>query len=417
MRRSPKTFMSIAAQLEPPLHLRRVPPAPPPRAHAPLSNAKRLRRLSAAQAAWSTLLGDGVALTLPQAAPASAPVSTLQVQLARADAMRWRHAAPWSQVHIHLAGRPMPMRLAPHEQWQELSLPSYGELPSELQHAVAAHITQPARLALGSALQQAGLLADGQAPAISVAHEQYGENASGLDEPALVLALHIEGHGGPMRAYIGIADGVQAPSGAMQRRSERTCLDHVPLALRLVLAHALLPGTAALARLLPGDMLLLDAPSAAEGQAAAWIAFTQQAIGRAVVKGWQLPPIGQPTATADPNATATVHFERWLDADERHAWRAQTQPGAQHSMDTTEDTPNNLAAALGDAVVSVEAVVDLPAARIPDLQSWATGTVLRTTLPIDGNAVRLRVAGQTVGRGRLVAVDSLVGIEVSELFE
>jgi flagellar motor switch/type III secretory pathway protein FliN len=290
---------------------------------------------------------------------------------------------------------------------------------------VTAHVTHGVRAALCSALQRAGLIAEGQTLEVT-------QDANALDDaepsganPALVLSLQVRVQNGPqqhdsvMRAYVDVAHDVEPPCGELASRSDTTLLHQAPLAWRLVLAQALLPSRGSLSRLKPGDVVLLDAPPSPKGtQHGAWIAFAQRAVGCASLAGWRLPSIGQPVATAGPTAaTATIHFERWLDAHERRAWHVHTQPGTPNPMDTTSDVPSNLTTALGDTVVSVEAVVDLPAARIEDLQSWTQGSVLRTTLPIDGNAVRLRVAGQTVGRGRLVAVESLIGVEVSELFD
>jgi flagellar motor switch/type III secretory pathway protein FliN len=76
-----------------------------------------------------------------------------------------------------------------------------------------------------------------------------------------------------------------------------------------------------------------------------------------------------------------------------------------------------LATALSEASTSVEAVIDLPPMRLSELQTWTPGLVLRTQADIAGAHVLLRVAGKTVGRGRLIAIDSLLGLELTELFD
>lgn len=73
--------------------------------------------------------------------------------------------------------------------------------------------------------------------------------------------------------------------------------------------------------------------------------------------------------------------------------------------------------ALAEVTVDVQAVIDLAPARISELQQWSPGMVLGASAPVDGTQVALRVAGHVVGRGRLVAVDSLLGLELLELYD
>jgi flagellar motor switch/type III secretory pathway protein FliN len=72
---------------------------------------------------------------------------------------------------------------------------------------------------------------------------------------------------------------------------------------------------------------------------------------------------------------------------------------------------------LADLTVEVHATVDLAPARVADMQRWSAGKVLPSLSPIDGTQVALRVAGRVVGRGRLLAIDTMLGFEVLELYE
>lgn len=73
--------------------------------------------------------------------------------------------------------------------------------------------------------------------------------------------------------------------------------------------------------------------------------------------------------------------------------------------------------ALAEVSLDVQAAIELPAARVSELRRWSPGMVLAGAMPVDGTQVKLLVSGQPVGRGRLVAVDSLLGFEVLELFD
>ena len=85
--------------------------------------------------------------------------------------------------------------------------------------------------------------------------------------------------------------------------------------------------------------------------------------------------------------------------------------------DALQPEGQTLATALSQASTAVEAVIDMPPMRLGELQTWTPGTVLRTQADIAGAHVQLRVAGKTVGRGRLIAIDSLLGLELTELFD
>jgi flagellar motor switch/type III secretory pathway protein FliN len=378
--------------------------------HAPLDASPLLRTLSAAQAGWIDALAGST-------------------DLRRIAANRWPEAAHWPFVRIDLAGCVMTLRLAPHAQWAELGEAASAGLGEELRHAIAAHLTQGLRQSLSEAAHQAGLIAEG---GIVPLHE--GDwHTDDDDSAALLLALAVpsESDAGlpPAVAWLRVPAHVAPPHLIGPPGADSGSGFDPVLPMRLVLAEAPRVGVAALAGLLPGSVVLLDRIDGGrdgDGDTDADVdpdnrtdTFGLQArlvvcdstIGCARFGDWGASSLGDAAATG-PAATPRLSFMHWTSAFSR------TETTRSHTMnDLSEPESQTLANALAEARTSVEAVIDLPPMRLSELQTWAPGVVLRTQADIAGSHVLLRVAGKTVGRGRLIAIDSLLGLELTELFD
>jgi flagellar motor switch/type III secretory pathway protein FliN len=369
--------------------------APPRRTaatqYAALGESPWLRTLSAAQAAWADAVAGSTSLR-------------------RIDPTRWPEARHWPSLCIDLAGCAMTLRLAPHVQWAELGEVASAGLADELYRAIAAHLTQCLRQSLGDAAHQTGLIAENSGAALHEGdwHSDDGDNAALL----LSLAVPSQGDAGlpPCVAWLRVPAQVAPPSSPKPPRDGKRFDPALPM--RLVLAEAPQVPTAALAALLPGSVVLLDRIDGdTDGKAdasglRARLVVCNSALAHVQFEDWQPRRFGD-AAAIDAAAAPHAKFMHWADP------ACRTEP----TRSTTMSDVSQLATALSDASTAVEAVIDMPPTRLADLQTWSPGTVLRTQADIAGAHVLLRVAGKTVGRGRLVAIDSLLGLELTELFD
>jgi flagellar motor switch/type III secretory pathway protein FliN len=406
--------------------------APPRRTaatrHTALGESPWLRSLSGAQAAWTHALAGCASLRCIAAA-------------------RWPEAKHWPSLCIDLAGCAMTLRLAPHAQWAELGEAASAGLADELYRAIAAHLTQGLRQSLGDTAHQTGLIAENSSVPL---HDgdwptDEGDNAALL----LALTLPMPGDAGlpPCVAWLRVPAQVAPPCLLKTPAAERYFDPALPM--RLVLAEAPRVPTAALRGLLPGSVVLLDrinsdvdtdanadadiagnadgdgdrdGDSGGEGDgdgdwdvsAAAFQArllVCDSALGHVQFEGWHARSLGDALTSA---AAVPPHakFMHWAGP------ACQTETTWSTTMsDALQPAGQTLATALSQASTTVEAVIDMPPMRLSELQSWTPGVVLRTQADIAGAHVLLRVAGKAVARGRLIAIDSLLGLELTELFD
>jgi flagellar motor switch/type III secretory pathway protein FliN len=375
----------------------------PPRSAAPtrfaaLGESPLLRTLSAAQADWTNAVAGSTSLRCIAAS-------------------RWPEARHWPSLCIDLAGCTMTLRLAPHAQWAELGEAASAGLADELYRAIAAHLTQGLRQSLSDAAHDTGLIAENSGAAL---HEGDWHSADG-DNAALLLSLTVPSQGDaglpPGVAWLRVPTQV-APPCVPTSPSGGPRFDPA-LPMRLVLAEAPRVPMAALAALLPGSVVLLDridSGSDADGDAdasglRARLVVCDSAVAHVHFEDWQPRALGD-AAAIDAAAAPHAKFMHWAGP------ACRTEPTRSTTMsDVSEPAGQTLATALSQASTAVEAVIDMPPTRLLELQTWTPGTVLRTQADIAGAHVLLRVAGKTVGRGRLVAIDSLLGLELTELFD
>lgn len=371
--------------------------------YAALGESPLLRMLSVAQAAWADAVADGTSLRCIAAS-------------------RWPEAKHWPSLCIDLAGCAMTLRLAPHAQWAELGEAASAGLADELHRAIAAHLTQGLRQSLSDAAHHAGLIAENSGAPL---HEgDWPTDDSG--KAALLLSLTVPNHGDaglpPWVAWLRVPAQV-APPCLPKPAGDGKRFDPA-LPMHLVLAEARGVSLGELARLLPGSVVLLDhidsnADSNIDGDVAgdihasglrARLVVCDSAVAHVQFEDWHARSLGDATPT--PAAAPHAKFMHWAGAAR---W---TEPTRSTTMsDVSQPAGQALATALSDASTTVEAVIDMPQMRLGELQHWTPGTVLRSQADIAGAQVRLRVAGKTVGRGRLVAIDSLLGLELTELFD
>jgi flagellar motor switch/type III secretory pathway protein FliN len=384
--------------------------APPRSAAAPryaaLGESPLLRTLSAAQTAWTNAVAGSTSLR-------------------SIAATRWPEARHWPSLCIDLAGCAMTLRLAPHAQWAELGEAASAGLADELHRAIAAHLTQGLRQSLSDAAHHTGLIAEnGGAPL----HEGDWHTDDG-DNAALLLSLTVptQGDAGmpPGVAWLRVPAQVAPPCLPKSPRGDPRFDPALPM--RLVLAEAPRVSTAALAGLLPGSVVLLDRIDSdadgdgdgdgdgdADGDTAglqARLVVCDSAVAHVQFEDWHARSLGD-AAAIDAAAAPHATFMHWAGA------ACRTEPTRSTRMsDVSQPEGQTLATALSQASLAVEAVIDMPPMRLSELQTWTPGTVLRTQADIAGAHVLLRVAGKTVGRGRLIAIDSLLGLELTELFD
>ncbi len=391
--------------------------------HTALGESPLLRKLSAAQAAWTHALAGCASLRC-------------------IAATRWPEAKHWPSLCIDLAGCAMTLRLAPHAQWTELSEAASAGLADELYRAIAAHLTQGLRQSLSDAAHHAGLIAENCGAALHEGDWHTNRHTDDGDDAALLLSLTVpsQDQGGgallPCVAWLRVPAHV-APPCLPKPADGDPCFDPA-LPMRLVLAQAQQVPTAALAALLPGSVVLLDrigrdADADADDDdddddddadvgtdvgadvdaygLQARLLICDSAVGQVQFEDWQVRSLGdaESTKTAAPPRAKFMH---WAGA----ACPTETTWSTTMS-DALQPAGQTLATVLAQANTSVEAVIDMPPMRLSELQSWTPGVVLRTQADIAGAHVLLRVAGKTVGRGRLIAIDSLLGLELTELFD
>ena len=368
--------------------------------HVALGESPLLRKLSASQAAWA----DAVAVDTP---------------LRRIDSTRWPEAKHWPSLCIDLAGCAMTLRLAPHVQWAELGEAASAGLPDELHRAIAAHLTQSLRQSLSDAAHHTGLIAENSGAPLN----EGDWHTDDVDNAALLLSLALPSQADaalpPAVAWLRVPAHVTPPCLPKSPRGDPRFDPALPM--RLVLAEAPRVPTAALAGLLPGSVVLLDRIDSdadddgdVDADASglhAQLVVCDSTVAHVHLEGWQPRSLGD-AAALDAAATPHATFMHWAGA------ACRTDPTRSTTMsDVSQPAGQTLATALSQATTAVEAVIDMPPMRLGELQTWTPGVVLRTQADIAGAHVLLRVAGKTVGRGRLIAIDSLLGLELTELFD
>jgi flagellar motor switch/type III secretory pathway protein FliN len=401
--------------------------------HGPraLSASPALRRWSTAQAAWAGAIADGMRITPNALAAAQATKAADAIELERIDGARWSEADRWPSLWLELCGRPTHVRLAPHPQWQELEQPNFQRLERDLQLAIAAHLSHELRQGLGASLHIAGLLTTPAALPVCDAATDVSQTALPA-MPQLVLAVRVHHPATPARADTAAPwlawlriDAPLAVAQARAPRSDGDWVDRCRFPVHAVLGQSHIAARDVAKQLVPGCVVLLDRVGPTSTSLQALALLDGCAIGWLSFEGWQPAALSAGSLAATPR-TPSPHakWARWIDPAQRrelasvHSNFSRSDPMTPSEPDA-DDEPNQHTrqASLSEATVQVQALLELPSARIADLQQWTPGTVLTTAAPVDGTQVMLRVGGQIVGRGRLVAVDALLGFELLDLFD
>jgi hypothetical protein len=161
----------------------------------------------------------------------------------------------------------------------------------------------------------------------------------------------------------------------------------------VVVGHARIASRALLASLAPGQVLLLDRVDPRGGLFSAWLALVGHPVGCVSFGTWQPPAIGETAADAVTARRAAVpmSFSGWLDAGPSpiHHPAGPRAPRSESMTSLTSDAESangsefgSLEAALDEATVRVEAVIELPAMRVTDLHRWTAGTLLRSAATV-----------------------------------
>jgi flagellar motor switch/type III secretory pathway protein FliN len=370
---------------------------------AALSQSARLRRMTAAHRVWAACLTPALQVALGRGADAAVG----ELALRRIDAARWSESEAWPQLALSLGGTAVALRLCPHPQWQELSEPAFTALDAELRLAIAAHLTASLRQALGVGLHAAGAL---EAPTALALVDTQPE----ATPPLLLLHAQLQapGHSACV-AWLGLASDIDAPAGHVPPATAAatgTGPDAL-LPLQVVLAQAQI-GSKALRKLQAGSVVLLDALRPA------WLMAGAQRVAVLAPEPAGLAPrllhwLGLADSGPTQSAALPLRTRRPpMDFPDLHA--GATPPNASAPAAPHAPAPSDT---LPDIALEVQAVLDLPPVRLSALRHWTPGTVLPGAAAIDGTEVLLTVAGRRVGRGRLVAVETLLGFELTELLD
>ncbi|MGL4576294.1 MAG: FliM/FliN family flagellar motor switch protein [Burkholderiaceae bacterium] len=270
------------------------------------------------------------------------------------------------------------------ERWNELASITFGALPEALQIAIASMQTR----SVVAVLQE---LLDVQLKIESVRPEP--ADCKDADQIVLALRYRSVNSAAEWHAWLSLGDEGAAAWTVHQLDRHRPESRGIPAWLRrlplpLAAVPAWVPLSAKTLRSLRcGDTLLLvSAPGKARSAIlSSFVALNGRSIGQALISDQQL--------------TLQGLISKNMEEVMNESAPARSQ--------------------LGDpiAALPLHAYVALPIANasIADLVGWSPGKVVQLTHSVHSEQVELRVHGQLVARGRLVALDQQLGFEITEM--
>jgi hypothetical protein len=337
-------------------------------------------------AGWRAMLGAGRSLVL--AGAEGGPGVTAQLLLQ--NTAQWNAAAHWHEIAVQLSpGRPTPLRLAPHAQWDELQDSAVQQLAPDLRHAVVAHVSAGLRrcvarclagLGVGSTDAPVPLAESPQTQADGPTGAPGGASLTGASDPTeaprATLQLRVHGED-PRVGWLALLplDGLPLPAASAR---PAPCFDP-RLPCRAVFGTQRLAPRMAQA-LRPGDAVLLRTPTAADGghhnpppaAAAAWLVCGDIAAGL-----WHPEPAAGPAqGRVAPCFPLTALHGPW-------------------SMPMTADDHSLMDP--GEITLGAEAVIDAPPQRLSQIARWASGDLVTLAATANGDQVRLRVCSRAAG--------------------
>lgn len=401
----------------------RLSAASPAAENKPDGKGKRLRRGSLPEwprrelpaVLWPKALGAGWSVRFDHTTSENAGVAGKQALLLAVDVWPQTALPPsWPQLRLDVSGQSVSICLSPHQRWNELSQPAFAQLPVALRHSIASHVTHELRQCLGVAFHGLGLYPTAQALPLfdSESSPESAAPAPGHVTPASnmagpVLRFTVSQIGASQPLWTAFLDGAQlvAPSVAHGAFGPLRNV-RLPLHLRVATANLM---RVDLQSLCVGDVVLMDASSSDEA-AAMPLPFAQGLLVCATV------PIGvcklHPADDPVDQARKSWRLHGWIgDHDIRNANRS-TNMNSKSDAATAQSGPPDW----DQLPVQVEAALMAAPVRLGEVQRWVPGAVVPLNTSVDSDHVELRVSGQCVARGRLVAVESLLGLEIIEVY-
>lgn len=387
-----------------------LPPAVPahaPGGHLPLSRHARLRRVTPQARAWQACIGAGrqVSLADLDSARQSNPAHALRARLRLVDGSAWEASQGWPSVLVQAGGaHGLPVRLAPHPQWEELAEPLFAGLPPALRQAIGAHVTSGLRRCLGRCLHVLGLAAPDVAVPLAPPRDGGAEDGrtAGGSAPALALEITVQAEraANSWLALVAV-DSLPLPgSVAPVQSAERAGVRHdLRIDVRAVFGRQQLT-LQQVRELALGDVVLLADVPPLDGTARdAWLYAGDTLLG-----AWRQDPVADSAIAGHVPATAQAG-----------RWRRASPPPPPDRSTPLSDEPS-AGAALHNLSLVAEAVIDATPQRVSDIQQWSAGSVIPLTGAVDSDQLRLRVGGHAVARGRLTAIGDTLGFEIVELY-
>jgi flagellar motor switch/type III secretory pathway protein FliN len=286
--------------------------------------------------------------------------------------------------------------LLPHISWAEATNAAFPSLPQELQDAVSAHLTSRLRHALSSFLTRLGLnpgqLMVGLRTGLD-AHQ--GASAELSAEPHWLVRIAVK-CGLDCEAQCALVDFAAVSvlpklAGWLQPRKPFNA--RLPIELRLARKHL---SAAQVKTLQVADVLVLKVEESGR------LGFS----GCLVVAGHVVGSTQFNTVEVTQVAIQSMEIDRSSEIKRRY------RVSEEHSEVGVKS--DRLLDVLD---IQVDAVIELPPARISEIQQWNAGTIISLNRQADQEYIKLRVSGREAGRGRLVSVEGVLGLEITELFD
>jgi type III secretion system YscQ/HrcQ family protein len=365
---------------------------------------------------WATALGEGWSSDWEQDAVEGDESTETHMWRLRLELCRHsRLPASWPRIEVDVGGQRTRLCLVPHEQWRELSQPAFALLPDAIRFSIINHLTQGLRQCLGVAAHRLGWCTTDRAlpvlaPDAGQAHADPAtqQGSEGMAASGPLLQFTATAHGASPMQWTALLDGKQLTTPASVRGTPESA-PHLLLPMHLRLGTATLP-RADVRGLQVGDVVLLDATPASASAAP-----VLPRDGGVLVCARQAIAVCEARST---NESATSwHLRHWVEASD-----PLCNPTTTGRTTLNSDTANPLGANTAappdwnQLPVQLEAALIAAPVRVQDATRWVPGAVVPLNVGVDSDRVELRANGHGVARGRLVAVDNWLGLEIIEVY-
>jgi flagellar motor switch/type III secretory pathway protein FliN len=302
--------------------------------------------------------------------------------------MRWHCVAPsrWQMAVLtgdfRFGARVVPFALMPHPRWAELLLPATQRLPPSLLTAVITHHLKPVMQGLGRLLETTPQIAAWPSLQVSSPAWLLGVKMQIKDssEPAFDTLLEI----GQVDAA---AWAESLSSRALPNRS--LTVSAWQLSLKVEIGWAAI-SVGELQSIDVADVLMIEphvvAGAASDDQVPALLRVGATVIGQ----GWA----GSAGFLID-----TLFL-----------------PPKETSMSNEDPATDPVKSLSTQLHLRVRVVLDGGEFALSEIASWTVNTQLPLSIPVDSDRIRLEVGDRVIARGRLVAIDQQLGLEIAETY-